>query len=127
MKFSSPGLASNTLGEPNGSHMTRPPSYHERRALKKIHTPLSSLQTYSSNIPPPPPLGIILTTTAGDKPTVGKVVAVGPGRTEGEKVHAVNVSVGATVLYSKYSGTEFDEGEKQYIVIREADVMAVLA
>lgn len=75
----------------------------------------------------PPLPGIILTTSSADKPTVGKVVAVGPGRTEGEKTTPVGVAVGATILYQKYSGTEFEEGERQFIVIREAEVMGVLA
>lgn len=71
--------------------------------------------------------GILLTTNAGDKPTVGKVVAVGPGRTEGDKVHTPNVSAGNTVLYSKYAGVEFEEADKNYIVVRESDILAVLA
>lgn len=71
--------------------------------------------------------GIILAANAGEKPTVGKVVAVGPGRTEGDKTHSINISVGASVLYQKYSGVEFEEGDKQYIVVKEGDVLAVLA
>ena len=73
--------------------------------------------------------GLVLTEGAKEKPTMGKVVAVGPGREEEEgKAVKPAVAVGATVLYQKYSGTEFEgEGGKQYIVVREADIMAALA
>ena len=55
-----------------------------------------------------------------------QVVAVGPGRKEGEEVKPVAVPAGSSVLYSKYSGVEFEGEEGGYIVIREADVLAVL-
>lgn len=71
--------------------------------------------------------GLILTSAVVEKPTFGKVLSVGPGRTVDEKLTPPNVSVGSTVLYSKYSGTEFQgDGEKEYIVIRENDVLAEL-
>lgn len=50
--------------------------------------------------------GLLLTEGSKDKPTMGKVVAVGPGREEEGKTVAPKLSVGATVLYQKYSGTE---------------------
>jgi chaperonin GroES len=58
-----------------------------------------------------------------------QVLAVGPGRTDEEgKATAPAVKVGSTVLYQKYSGTEFEgDSGKQYIVIREGDVLAALA
>lgn len=73
--------------------------------------------------------GVLLTSATSEKPTLGKVVAVGPGqKKEGDEVTPVNVSVGSTILYSKYSGTEFESvSDKQYIVIRESDVLAELA
>jgi chaperonin GroES len=53
------------------------------------------------------------------------VVAVGPGKDDEAKP---SVSVGDSVLYSKYSGTEFEgEDSRQYIVVRDADILAVLA
>ncbi|PRW44534.1 20 kDa chloroplastic [Chlorella sorokiniana] len=72
--------------------------------------------------------GLLLTEGSKDKPTMGKVVAVGPGREEEGKAVKPKVDVGATVLYSKYSGTEFEgANDKQYIVVRDADIMAQLA
>ena len=57
-----------------------------------------------------------------------QVVAVGPGKKgEDGAVSAPNLKAGATVLYSKYSGTEFDEGDDSFIVVRESDVLAELA
>ena len=50
--------------------------------------------------------GLVLTEGAKEKPTIGKVVAVGPGREEEGKAVAPKVAVGATVLYQKYAGTE---------------------
>lgn len=54
--------------------------------------------------------GVLLASDSGDRPNFGTVVAVGEGRKEGEegKQVAPNVAVGATVMYSKYSGTEFE-------------------
>ena len=55
---------------------------------------------------------------------------MGPGREgeDGKDAVAPKVAVGATVLYQKYSGTEFEgAGDKQYIVVRDADIMAALA
>lgn len=53
----------------------------------------------------------MLLTTESDKPTFGEVVAVGSGKkAEDGKVVAPNVPVGSTVMYSKYSGTEFEVG-----------------
>jgi chaperonin GroES len=72
--------------------------------------------------------GLLLTEGAKEKPNIGKVVAVGPGKEveDGEKI-VPGVAVGDTVLYSKYSGTEFQGGDKEYIVVRDADIMATLA
>lgn len=56
------------------------------------------------------------------------MVAVGAGREEDGKTVAPNVAVGSTVLYSKYSGTEFaGEGDKQFIVVKESDILAALS
>ena len=58
-----------------------------------------------------------------------QVVAVGPGKADEDgKASTPAVSVGSTVLYQKYSGTEFEgDNGKQYIVVREADIMAAIA
>ena len=73
--------------------------------------------------------GVLLTEGSKDKPTLGKVLAVGAGR-EGEdgKTVAPTVAVGSTVLYQRYSGTEFEgANDKQYIVVRDADILATVA
>ncbi len=58
-----------------------------------------------------------------------QVIAVGPGKSDEEgKATAPAVSVGSTVLYQKYSGTEFEGKDgKQYIVIRDGDILAAMA
>ena len=67
--------------------------------------------------------GIIIPDTAKEKPLKGQVVAVGNGTKDEEMV----LKVGDTVLYGKYSGTELEvEGEK-YLIMRQSDVLAVLA
>jgi len=73
--------------------------------------------------------GVLLTTESADKPTIGEVLAVGAGKEDSEtkEVVKVNVAVGSSVLYSKYSGTEFEEDDQKYIVIREGDILAVLS
>ena len=72
--------------------------------------------------------GVLLTESAKEKPSTGKVVAVGPGQKgEDDEVEPVDVPVGATVLLTKYAGSEFDgdDGEK-FIVVQESEVIAVL-
>jgi chaperonin GroES len=71
--------------------------------------------------------GIVLPDTAKEKPQQGKVVAVGTGRVteNGERV-ALEVSEGNTVIYSKYAGTEVKYEGKEYLNIRENDVLAIV-
>jgi chaperonin GroES len=71
--------------------------------------------------------GIILPETAKEKPQQGKVVAAGPGRTDedGKRI-AMEVKVGDTVLYAKYSGTEVKMSGKKMLILRESDVLAVV-
>lgn len=71
--------------------------------------------------------GLLLTEGTKEKPNVGRVLAVGPGREEDGETLKPTVTVGSTVLYQKYSGTEFENVEKQYIVVRDADILATLA
>ena len=68
--------------------------------------------------------GIYIPDTAKEKPQEGEVVAVGPGRLsdDGNRV-PMDVGVGDTVVYSKYSGTEYKEGEVEYLVLREDDIL----
>ncbi|GGC97372.1 10 kDa chaperonin [Thalassobacillus devorans] len=71
--------------------------------------------------------GIVLPDSAKEKPQEGKVVAVGSGRVtdNGEKV-ALEVAQGDHVIYSKFAGTEVKYEGKEYLVIRESDVLAVI-
>ena len=73
--------------------------------------------------------GLLLTESSKDKPTIGKVVAVGPGRSDDDgKTSVPTVAVGSSVLYQKYSGSEFEGLDgKQYIVVRDADILATVA
>ena len=66
--------------------------------------------------------GIIIPDTAQEKPQRGTVVAVGPGKTD----EPMTVSVGDVVLYGKYSGTEFKYEGGDYLIMREADIMAIV-
>jgi len=71
--------------------------------------------------------GIIIPDTAKEKPQQGKIVAVGPGKVSeaGEKI-PMEVKVGETVLYGKYSGTEVTVDNEDYLILRESDILAVL-
>lgn len=66
--------------------------------------------------------GIIIPDTAKEKPQRGIVVAVGPGKTD----EPTTVQVGDSVLYGKYSGTELQLEGKDYMIMRESDILAVL-
>ncbi|GAL83088.1 MAG: co-chaperone GroES [Sporocytophaga sp.] len=66
--------------------------------------------------------GIIIPDTAKEKPQRGSVVAIGTGK----KDEPLTVKVGDTVLYGKYSGTEITIDGKEYLMMREADIFAVL-
>jgi len=71
--------------------------------------------------------GIILPDTAKEKPVVGEVVAIGPGKVtdDGKKV-LPEVKVGDKVLYGKYSGTEVTIEGDEYLIMREADIFAIV-
>jgi chaperonin GroES len=72
--------------------------------------------------------GIILPETAKEKPQQGKIVAAGPGRIDekGKRVD-MEVKVGDKVLYAKYSGTEIKQDGKKLLILRESDILAVMA
>lgn len=71
--------------------------------------------------------GILIPDTAEDKPVTGKVVAVGPGKTTEEgKVIPMSVKVGDRILFTKYAPNEIKIEGKEYLVIREDDVLAIL-
>ncbi|MCU0428670.1 MAG: co-chaperone GroES [Cytophagaceae bacterium] len=66
--------------------------------------------------------GIIIPDTAKEKPQKGTVVAAGPGK----KDEPVTVKVGDVVLYGKYAGTEISVEGKEYLIMRESDIFAIL-
>ena len=66
--------------------------------------------------------GIIIPDTAKEKPQRGTVVAAGPG-TKDEKME---VKVGDVVLYGKYSGTELTISNKDYLIMRQSDILAII-
>ena len=71
--------------------------------------------------------GIILPDTAKEKPVIGEVVAVGPGKVSDEgKTVPMEVKVGDKVLYGKYSGTEVTVEGEEYLIMREADIFAIV-
>jgi len=73
------------------------------------------------------PGGIIIPDTAKEKPQTGSVVAAGPGRTTDDgKLIDLEVKVGQTVVYSKYAGTEYEEGGVEYLIVRESDILAIV-
>ncbi len=72
--------------------------------------------------------GIVLPDSAKEKPQEGKVVAVGSGRVtdSGDRV-ALEVSEGDRIIFSKYAGTEVKYDDKEYLILRESDILAVIS
>ncbi len=71
--------------------------------------------------------GIIIPGQAKEKPQQAEVVAVGPGgNVDGKEVNMI-VNVGDKVIYSKYSGTEVELDKEEYIVVRQNDILAIVA
>ena len=71
--------------------------------------------------------GIIIPDTAKEKPQEAKVVAVGPGRIEEGKHVSLEVKKGDKVLIGKYSGTEVKIDGDEYLIMREDDILAIVA
>ena len=72
--------------------------------------------------------GIIIPDTAKEKPQEGEVVAVGPGaRDETGKVNALDVKAGDRVLFGKWSGTEVKLNGEELLIMKESDIMGVVA
>ena len=73
------------------------------------------------------PSGIVLPDTAKEKPTKGKVVAVGPGKLDDKgKRMDIGLRAGDTVYYGKYSGTDVEVDGEKFVILRESDVLGVL-
>ena len=71
--------------------------------------------------------GIYMPDTAKEKPQEGEVIAVGPGKMEkGERV-ALDVKANDRVIYSKYAGTEVKYDGEEYLILKEADILAIIA
>jgi chaperonin GroES len=72
--------------------------------------------------------GLYIPDTAKEKPQQGKVVAVGPGRLndDGDRM-PMEVEVGNRVLYGKYAGTEVSIEGNDYLIVKETDILAILA
>jgi len=68
--------------------------------------------------------GLYIPDTAKEKPIQGDVIAVGPGRREKGESVPMELKVGDRVIYGKYSGTQVDLDGEEYIIIKEADVLA---
>src|SRR5690348_6632752 len=71
--------------------------------------------------------GIVLPDTAKEKPTKGKVIAVGPGKFDDKgKRMELGVRAGDTVYYGKYSGTDVEVDGEKFVILREQDILGVL-
>ena len=72
--------------------------------------------------------GIVLPDSAKEKPTKGKVIAVGEGRLNEKsgKRDAMSVKVGDNVYYGKYSGTDVEIDGEKFVILRESDLLGVL-
>ena len=89
---------------------------HDRVAIKRLDS-----ESKTSG-------GIIIPDTAAEKPQQGEVVAVGPGvRGEDGKVVAMDLKKGDRVLFGKWSGTEVNIDNAELLIMKESDVMGVLA
>lgn len=72
--------------------------------------------------------GIILPDTAKEKPQEGEVVAVGPGRVadDGSRI-PMELAKGDKVIYSKFAGTEYKDGDDELLIMRESDILAKIS
>ncbi len=70
--------------------------------------------------------GIVLPGTAQEKPQMAEVLAVGPGGMVDGKEIKMYVKTGDKIIYSKYAGTEIKMDGKEYIIVRQNDILAVV-
>jgi chaperonin GroES len=72
--------------------------------------------------------GIYLPDTAKEKPQEGEVVAVGSGRVadDGKRI-PMELAKGDRVIYSKFAGTEYKDGDQEYLILRESDILAKIS
>jgi chaperonin GroES len=69
--------------------------------------------------------GIVLASSAKEKPQVAEIIAVGPGGMVDGKEVKMYVQVGQKVIYSKYAGTEVKLDNEEYIIVRQNDILAI--
>lgn len=70
--------------------------------------------------------GIVIPGQSKEKPQQAEVVAVGPGGTVDGKEVEMRVSVGQTVIYSKYAGTNVEIDDEEYIIVRQDEILAIV-
>ncbi len=70
---------------------------------------------------------IIIPDTAKERPMEGEVIEVGSGKVEDGKNIPLEVKKGDKVLYGKYSGTEIEIGDVEYLIMRESDILAIVS
>ena len=70
--------------------------------------------------------GIILTSSAQEKPQEAEVIAVGPGGMVDGKEVKMEVAAGDQVIYSKYAGTEVKLEDEEYIIVKQSDILAII-
>jgi chaperonin GroES len=89
---------------------------HDRVVLKRVDAEAKSKG------------GIIIPDTAKEKPSQGEITAVGPGgRDEAGKLISIDLKVGDRVLFGKWSGTEIKLDGEELLIMKESDIMGVLA
>lgn len=71
--------------------------------------------------------GLYIPDTAKEKPSRGEIIAVGPGKVENGNAIAMTVAAGNVVLFNKYAGTEIKIDGADYLVMREDDILAIIA
>ncbi len=70
--------------------------------------------------------GIVIPGQSKEKPQQAEVVAVGPGGSVDGKEVKMHVAVGQTVIYSKYSGTNVEIDDEEYIIVKQDDILAIV-
>ena len=70
--------------------------------------------------------GIILTETNKEKPTIGVVIAVGPGKMRKGELQAMSVKVGDRVIFEKYGNSEVKIEEEEYLIVAEEKILGIL-
>lgn len=71
--------------------------------------------------------GLVLPESAQEKPLLAIVKAVGPGQENGDgKISEMQVKVGDKILYSKYAGNNYKLNEREFVIIRQSDILAIV-